>query len=195
MTGTGSASRVGAFIFLEVYGLIVPSQERNAMASLAKLDDEEILALTLGSPQLSSDDYFDEQIAQLPPEGSASANYISRPHTPTSDENDDLALVLRLSLLPSEDFDEQVARLHRTGSASASEEARSSTPPNESDEGNVDLALILSQPPAEIFDEQARGLNQRRESRTAIEDSLASLRTAMSLVQVRTTPSLCPGNH
>jgi hypothetical protein len=79
---------------LEVYGLIVRSQERNAMASLANLDDEEILALALGSLHLSSDD-SDEQIAQLPPEGSASANHISRPRTPTSNGKDDLAPVSR----------------------------------------------------------------------------------------------------
>jgi hypothetical protein len=161
------------------------------MAGLANLDDEKALAPALGLLQLSSND-FDEQIAQLPSEGSASANHISRPCTPTSNEKDDLVLASRLSLLPSEDFDEQVSRPHRTRSASASEEARSSTPSNESGEDNVELALILSQLPAEIFDEQVRGLNQRRESSTGIKDNPASFRTAMSLVQVRTAPSLIP---
>jgi hypothetical protein len=164
------------------------------MASLANSDDEENFSLALRLSQLSSDD-LDPQTAQLPPEGLASANRTSRPRTPTNGEKDDLALALRLSRLSSDDFDEQLARLHHTGSASANEEAHSPIPPNESDKDDVELTLILSQPPADIFDEQVRGPNQRRESRTAIENSLASLPVATSLVQVRTIPSLCLGNH
>jgi hypothetical protein len=152
------------------------------MASLANSDDEEHLALALRLSQLSSDD-FDSQIAPLPHEGSALASYTSPPRTPTNNEEDDLALALRLSQLPP---DEQVAPLHHTGSTSASEEAHSPILPNESDEDDVELALILSQLPTDVFDEQVRGLNQRRESRAA---------TPISPVQVRTTPSLCLGDH
>jgi hypothetical protein len=161
------------------------------MAGLADSDDEETLALALRLSQLSSlsSDDSDEQIPRNPPEGSASANQ-SRPRTPTSDEKDDLALALRLSLAPYDDFDEQLARFHRTGFASTSKEACPSTPPNESEEDDVGRALILSQLPADIFDEQVRGLNQRREARTAIEGSLASLPIAISLAQVRATHSL-----
>jgi hypothetical protein len=100
------------------------------MASLANWEDDENLALVLG---LSQPSFVDEQIAQLPPGGSASANNVSRPNTPTSDEKDDLALALRLSQLTSDDFDEQVSQLHRVTSAPASEEALSFTPPNESE--------------------------------------------------------------
>jgi hypothetical protein len=156
------------------------------MASRANSDDED-LALALRLSQLSSKD-FDEQIARRLPEGSASANYISRSYTPTREEKDVLALASRLSLLPSDDVDEQAARLHCTGSASASEETHSSTPPNDSDENDLELALSLSQLPADIFDEQVSRLNRTKEPYTAVEDSLASLLAAMSFAQVRTTP-------
>jgi hypothetical protein len=89
------------------------------MASFTNSNDEESPALALSLSLLSSDD-FDEQIAQLPPKGSASTNYISRPCTPTSDAKDDLALALRLSRLSSDDLDPQVTQLHGTGSAAAS---------------------------------------------------------------------------
>jgi hypothetical protein len=158
------------------------------MASLEKSDDEENLALALRLSQLSSDDFVDEQFAHPRPEGSASANHIFRPRTPT---NDDLAPVLRLSLLPSDEFDEQVARLHRTGSAFANEEVRSSTPPEESGEDNHKLALFLSY----IFDEVVTGLNQRRESRIAIEGGLASLPVTMPPTEVRMTHSRYLSNY
>jgi hypothetical protein len=69
------------------------------MPSPANSDDDETLDLTLSFSQMSSDD-FDEQVAQLPPEGSASVNCISRPRAPTSD---DLALALSLSPPPPDD--------------------------------------------------------------------------------------------
>jgi hypothetical protein len=159
------------------------------MANPANSDDEESLALAFSLSQLSCND-FDEQIAQLPSEGSASTNHISRPRTPASDEKDDLALALRLSLLPSNGFDEQLTQLHHTGSTSAGEEARSSTRPNDSDENDLEIALNLSQLPADIFDEQVSKLNRPKELRTAIEDRLASLLAAMSFAQVRMTPYL-----
>jgi hypothetical protein len=153
------------------------------MTSLTNSNDKENLALALRVSQLSSDE-FDEQIAQLPPEGSASASQIYRLRTTASDENGDLAPALGLPLLPSPLLgrDEQVARLHRAGSASASENARSTTPPNESDGDDPKLALILPQPPANIVNDQ--GPNQPRESRTTIEGRPASLPAAMSLVKV-----------
>jgi hypothetical protein len=143
---------------------------------------------------LSVDD-FDKQAAQLPLEESVPENPISRLRTPTSDEEDDLALALRLSLLTSDDFDEQVARLHRMGSVTASEKAYSSTPPNETGENDLGPALNLSQWLADILDEQVSGLDRRRDSRTAIENSLAPPPMATSLVQVWTTPSLCISNY
>jgi hypothetical protein len=151
------------------------------MASPANSDDEEGLALALSLSKLPHD--FDEQIAQLPSEGSASTNHTSGPGTPASDEKDYLALALILSLLPSNDFDEQLTQLHHTGSASAGEEARSSTRPNHSDENDLEIALNLSQ-------QQVSKLNRPKELHTAIEDSLASLLAAMSFAQVRMTPSL-----
>jgi hypothetical protein len=149
------------------------------MTSLADSNDEESLALALTLSQLSSDD-IDEQIAQFLSEGSVSANYISRPRAPTSDMEDDLALALRSSLLPSDDFNDQVALLHCTGSTPT-------TPRYESEENDIELALNLSQLPADIFDEQVSEPNRPKEPRTAVEDSLASLLTAMSPVEVRTT--------
>jgi hypothetical protein len=164
------------------------------MASLVDSDDEEVFALASRLSRLSSDG-FDEQIAQLPPKGSASADYTSHLHTPNSDEKDDLALTLRTPQLLSDDSDEQVTRPYRTGSSPTSEQARSSTPPNESDGDDLDLALNLSQLPVDTFDEQRSELNRRRESRTAIGDILTSLLMAMSPVEVRTTSSLSLGDH
>ena len=159
------------------------------MASPANSDDED-LALALRLSQLPSND-FDEQIAQLPPEGSASVEHMSRWHTPTSDAKDDLALALRLSLLSSDEFDEHVAQLHHMGSASASasEDTHPLIPPSERDEDDLELAPNLSELPA---DEQARELPQPRQSPMAIGDDLAALLTAMSLVQVRAAPFFIP---
>ena len=148
-----------------------------AMASLANSDDED-LALVLRLSQLSSND-FDEQIAQLPPEGSASVEHISRWHAPTSDEKDDLALALRLSLLSSDEFDENVARLHPMGPASLTKDVRPLIPPSERDEDDLELAPSSSELPA------VRELPQQRQSPMAIGGSVASLLTAISLVQVR----------
>jgi hypothetical protein len=138
----------------------------------------------------SDDDAFDKQTAPFPPERSAPAYHASRPRTLTSDKDNELALALRLSLLLSDDFGEQVARLHGTESASASEGARSSTSPDECDEDDLEPAPTSSQLPADIFDEQVRGFNQQRASRTAIEDGLAPLPTAMSFAEVWATPFL-----
>jgi hypothetical protein len=163
-------------------------QKKNVMASppnSGNEENQEILSPALNLSQLSSDN-AGEQIAQVPPEGSASASHISRPCTPTRDEKDDLALALRVSPLPS-DFDEQVARLHRTVSAPISQRARSSTPPDETDENEYE--------PADTSDEQGSELNRRRESRMAVEDDMASLLMAMSRVKVRTTPSLYLGYY
>jgi hypothetical protein len=127
----------------------------------------------------NSDDVVGEQAAQLLLGGSASINDVSRPTALPGDDKNDLALVLRLSQLPSDDFDEQVARLCRTRSAFASDEARSSTPPNERDEADLE--------PADTPDGQVSKLNPGRESYTAIEDSRAPLPMAIPLVEVRTT--------
>ena len=164
------------------------------MASLANSDDEDlVLALRLSQLPSNSND-FDEQIAQLPLEGPASAEHISRLRAPTSDEKDDLGLALRLSLLSSDEFDEHVARLHHMGSASASafEDTHPLIPPSERDEDDLELAPNLSELPADTFDEQVRELPQRRQSATAVGDSLAALLTAISLVQVRAAPFFIP---
>jgi len=152
------------------------------MTSRANLDEED-LALALTLSQQSSND-LDEHLTQLPTEGSASANHISRPCTPFNDEKDDLALALRLSLLSSDDFDEQVTQLHRAGPAPMSEEAHSSTLPNESNEDDLELTLNLSQLPADIFDEQVNELNRRRMRMT---QTAAEMAISLGEVQVRIT--------
>ena len=114
------------------------------MTSLTNSDGEEDIPLAWRLSKLSPDE-FGEQLAQLRPEGS-----MSHPCIPTSDEKDGLASALRLSELSSDDLDEQVTRLHCMESAPASEKTRSSAPPNESDEDDLELALNLSQLPADI---------------------------------------------
>ena len=123
--------------------------------------------------RLSPND-FDAQLAQPPPGRSVPANHIPTP----SDEKGDLALASRLSQLTPDHFGEQAARFHCMGSAPASEKAHPFTPPKESDEDDLEV-------PADILDGQASELNRRRESCTAVEDSQASLPTAMSRVEVR----------
>lgn len=135
-------------------------------------DQDQDLALALRLSQLPFDD-SDEQIAQLPPESYASANHGSHSNAPISEE-DDLAAALSLSLISSDDLDKQVAPPHSTGSAPAGEEIPLSITPNESDTDSLDLALILSQLPADVFDEQVSGLNGRAESRMVADGSPAS---------------------
>ena len=159
------------------------------MASFINSDGEEALALVLRLSRLPLDD-FDEQIAQLLPNGSASANRTSRPCTPINDQEDDLALALELSMQSPDNFDEQDVQLPHTQSTPISRNARSCTPPNENYEISLEQALYLSQLPADIFDEQVSELNRRWESRTAAEDRLASFLTGMSLVEVCMTPFL-----
>jgi hypothetical protein len=149
------------------------------MVSRANSDDEG-LAVAVRLSLLSPDD-VNAQAAQPPAGGSAPANDISRRTTLPSDEEDKFEIIAAI-------FDKRVNRLHR--SASTSDEARSSTLPNETDEDDLELA---SQLPDDIYDEQVKELNRRRESRTAIEDSPASLLMAMSPVEVRVTLSIYLG--
>jgi hypothetical protein len=69
--------------------------------------------------------------------------------------------------------------------------ARSSIIPSESDENDLQLALNLSQLPADTSDDigQVNELERRRVSRTAIENCLASLLMEMSLGEVPSTLS------
>ena len=146
-------------------------------------------------------------------------------HTNPRNDQDDLALALKLSLLSSDAFDEQVAQLNPDGPSSAKPahppaiacsndvdkcaptSSPSQPPPDASDvpegqgiephfipvdnqmapvnENDLDLALMLSQLPADIFDEQVGELNQPR---TAAEGDVASLRMAMSVLEVRMLP-------
>ena len=147
------------------------------MPSLTNSDSEEDVALALKLSKLSPEE-FDEQLAQFHLEGSMPG---SHPCARTS-EKDGLASALRLSQLSS---DEQVTRLHCMESASAGEKASSSAPPNEGDEDDLELALNLSQLPADLFDEQVNELSRRVGPHAALEGALASLLTAMSLVRVR----------
>ena len=125
------------------------------MPSLANSDGEVDGTLALRLSKLSPDE-FDEQLAQFRPEGSQ---------------------------LSSDDVDEQVTQLHCMESALATEKARSSAPPNESDEGDLELALEVPQRPADIFDNQVNELGRRTGPHAALEGSLASLPTATSLVR------------
>ena len=152
------------------------------MASVTNSDAEDV-ALALRLSKLSPDE-FHEKIPPHRPEGSMSG---SHPCTPTTDDKDGLALASRLSQLSSDDIDEQVAQLNPMESTPAGEKARSSAPPNEGDEDYLERDRNLSQLPASIFDGQANEHSRQRESRMTIEG--ASLFTAMSLVEVRTTPS------
>jgi hypothetical protein len=82
-----------------------------------------------------------------------------------SDTEEELASALRLSQqLPGAD-DEQAAQ--------ALSQLSASTPPNQNDDDDLELALTLSQLPAEIFDEQVGELN--REARGAAEGASSAI--------------------
>jgi hypothetical protein len=103
--------------------------------------------------------------------------------SPPSDEKDDLAPDVRLS---SDDFAKAVPHLHsKLYSPTATGEAHPTTPPAEDNECDLELALALSQLPADLFDEQAMELNRRNEGRPSIEGTLALSHTATSPSEVR----------
>jgi len=102
--------------------------------------------------------------------------------SPPSDEQDDLALALRLSQLSSDDFDKEVSHLQYPPTG----EAHPTTPPIEDNEYDLELALTLSQLPADLFDEQAMELNRRKDDRPSMEETLALSHTAISPSEVRT---------
>ena len=129
-----------------------------------------------------------DSTTQLPLHTTAPADHISSPIISASEE-DDLARALRLPQLSADDFDEQVQvdRPLHVESASTREQAHPSPPPNESNEDKLELAPNTSQPPADVFDEQAIEINRPN---MADEEDLASMAAAISLPEVRTGPTL-----
>jgi hypothetical protein len=157
------------------------------MANHTYSDDED-LELARALSLLSPED-FDEQVAQIPYKGSAPPNHDSRPTTPPRDDKDDLALALRSLQLSSYDLDE-ASRLDFKAGGSTGGGAHLNIPPDKNDEGDIELALNLSKLPADIFDEEASERNRRREVLTAAEETIASLRPAISPSEVRTRHDL-----
>jgi hypothetical protein len=158
------------------------------MASDAVLDpvEEEELALALELSQISAD-AFDERVAQLQPGDWASNDHVSHATRPPNDDENNSAPALGSSQVSSGAFNEQLTQLHPQGStlASGSENAHSFTHADEIDDEDVQLHLNLSQLPADIFDEQVRELTPQRGGGVTDEVTLASLRAALSLLQVR----------
>lgn len=142
-------------------------------------DDDEDLAptLRLSQSQLSSA-AFDEEVAHSHSESECAD--VPRPTTPHSDGKDDVASALSVPQRPPNTFNTSVEQGTEPQSAPAGGEPGQTTPANEDD-----LHLQL---PAEIFHKQVGKLNQRRETRTAEEDSFASPLMVMSLLEVRTLP-------
>jgi hypothetical protein len=136
-------------------------------------------------PLLPSSD-LDERVAQLFPEGSASDSYATCPIPPDDDEVS--ALALRLSQLSSDEFDEQVAQVHPERSASASDKPCSLTPSKEDEEDDLELALKLSQLPANTFDEHpersASASDKPRSLTPPKEDREDDLELALKLSQL-----------
>ena len=127
-----------------------------------------------------------DSTTQLPLHTTAPADHISSPIISASEEKD-LARALRLSQPSADDFDQQV-QVDRVESASTREQAHPSPPPNESDED--ELALNMSQLPADVFDEQAIEINRQNGSNTADEEDPGSMAAAISLLEVRSGPTL-----
>ena len=124
--------------------------------------------------------------AQFPLHTTAPTDHIPRPRIPASEE-DNLALASRLSQLSS--MRRPTCSSKSSESAMTREQTHPFPPPNESDED--DLALNLSQLPADIFDEQAIEINQQTGSHTADANS-ASMTAAKSVLEVCMVSSLCP---
>ena len=143
-----------------------------------KSDDKEDSPLALRSSQRSTN-APDEKVAPLPPQGSASASYVTRSIT-SSDEKDELAPALDVSRRLSDAFEEQATRSQSQEPSPVGDEALATTSPNEN-EVDHKRALNSSQL-ADILDKLPGDLNQPGSSRAAAEDSLASLLTALSLV-------------
>jgi len=152
-------------------------------------DDEEELSLALRLSQLSSD-AFDEQAAQLHPGDSEPAwadHTLGAASALRDDGKDDLAPAPDL---PPRSPHEQDTQPQSSESSPASDEGRQASSSNDDSEPGLEFLLTLSQMPADIFDEQLGELDRRRESQTATEDRVASLRTAMSLLEVQMPLSL-----
>jgi len=104
--------------------------------------------------------------------------------SPHSDEKDDLALAVRLS---SDGFDKEVPHLGSIPKRyPPTGEAHPTTSPVVDNECDIELALTLSQLPADLFDEQVMELNRRKEARPSMEGTPASSHTATSPSEVRT---------
>jgi hypothetical protein len=148
-------------------------------------NDDEELALALRLSQLSFD-AFDEQVAQLHPGDSepAWADHTLGATTPRGDGKDDVAPAPDLPLRSPHEQDTGT-QPQSTESAPASDEGRQATSSNDNSEPDPEFPPALSQLPADIFDEQVGELDRGREPRTATEDRVASLHTAMSLPEVQ----------
>jgi len=84
-------------------------------------------------------------------------NAMARPTSSNNDE-EDLALALRLSQLSSDTSDEHISGLYHTRSASASPATRSSTPPSIGENNNLALASRISQRSPNTTDEQGQSV-------------------------------------
>jgi len=151
-------------------------------------DDDGELALALRLSQLSSD-AFDEEAAQLHPGDfePAGADHTLGATTLRDDGKDDAFPAPNLPLQSPHERDTQPQSGESTP---ASDESHQATSSNHDSEPDLEFLLTLSQLPADIFDEQVGELDRRRESRTTTEDRVASLHTAMSLLEVQTSLSL-----
>ena len=151
-------------------------------------DDEE-LAPALRLSQLSSE-AFDEQTAQLHPGDSEPAGADHTLGTATALHDDGKDDVAPAPDLPLQSPHEQDTQPQSSESSPASDEGRQASSSNDDSEPDLEFLLTLSQLPADIFDQRVGELDQRRETPTATEDGVASLHTAMSLLEVQTSLSL-----
>lgn len=144
-------------------------------------NDQDDLTLALKLSLLSSD-AFDEQVAQLNPGGPSSAKPAHPPAITCSNDVDKCAPASNLSQPPSDTPDVPEGQGIEPHFIPVDNQV---APVNEHSENDLDLALMLSQLPADIFDEQVGELNQPR---TAAEGDVASLRMAISVLEVRMLP-------
>lgn len=151
------------------------------------IDEDPALALRL-SPL--PPDAFNEQVVHLHSEASGWADRESRPTTPRDGEKDNVASASDAPqrMAPAFDSSGQVAEPQSSGSAPIDNRACHATP----DEDDLELHLMLSQLPSDIFDEQVGELNRQGGAKTAEDDLLASLPAATPLLEVRTSSSVRP---
>ena len=126
----------------------------------------------------------DEHIAQLQPKAPTLNGHAPRTTLSSADEEDDLALAIKLSLLSHNDIDEQATRPPSRVSATTSQQAHFPTQSNR-DNDSLASGVNLPQPSGDASSVDA---GQPPSRLTAVNDGPTPSPKARSFLKVRTIP-------